>query len=59
MQNAGPLRRTLALTVGVLLITGAAAVSIVQTPHFQPVSSSEVDGALTHLVEVATSAAGE
>ena len=44
--------RQLTVALGVLLISGSAFVSIVQTPHTQPVTSSEVDGALMHLSEV-------
>ena len=45
------LQSTLA-TIEALLIAGSAFVSIVQTPHAQPVTSAEVDGALMHLSEV-------
>ena len=44
--------RQLTVALGVLLISGSAFVSIVQTPHTQPVTSAEVDGALMHLSEV-------
>ena len=52
MDTARLTLRQLTVTLGVLLIAGSAFVSIVQTPHAQPVTSAEVDGALMHLSEV-------
>ena len=53
MQTTGSLHRPLLLALGVLLISGIAAVTMAHTAHFQPVTSAEVEGALSHLVQVA------
>ncbi|HRL37003.1 MAG TPA: hypothetical protein PLH50_09265 [Ottowia beijingensis] len=42
-----------------LLISGIAAVTMAHTAHFQPVTSAEVEGALSHLVQVAAPGAGD
>ncbi|MBP7458332.1 MAG: hypothetical protein KA826_07155 [Ottowia sp.] len=52
MDTARLTLHQLTVALGVLLIAGSAFVSIVQTPHTQPVTSAEVDGALMHLSEV-------
>ena len=52
MDTARLTLRQLTVALGVLLISGSAFVSIVQTPHTQPVTSAEIDGALMHLSEV-------
>ena len=41
--------RHLFAALGVALASVIAALAITQAPHFQPVSSQEVDGALDHL----------
>lgn len=52
MDTARLTLHQLTVALGVLLISGNAFVSIVPTPHTQPVTSAEVDGALMHLSEV-------
>ena len=52
MDTASLTLHQLTVSLGVLLIAGSAFLSIVQTPHTQPVTSAEVDGALMHLSEV-------
>lgn len=59
MQTTGSLHRPLILALGVLLISGIAAVTMAHTAHFQPVTSAEVEGALSHLVQVAAPGAGD
>ena len=41
--------RHLFVALGVALVSVMAALAIAQAPHFHPVSSQEVDGALDHL----------
>lgn len=41
--------RHLCAACGVALASVIAALAITQAPHFEPVSSQEVDGALDHL----------
>lgn len=53
MKPAASPRRQLALSLGVVLVAALAFIAITQAPHFQPVSSAEVEGALDHLSTVA------